>query len=84
MLDATREELLQAGPDAVRTAARLVVRLEADELEDLLERLRALVDEAVERSSPLDDARVPAYGALVLVHRFPDELAPREVRPDAP
>lgn len=79
MLDATREELLQAGPDAIRTSARLVVRLPDDELEALLERFRALVDEAVERSAPLDDDRLPAYGALVLVHRFPDDREPSDL-----
>jgi predicted ArsR family transcriptional regulator len=76
MLDATREEVAQAGADAVRASARLVVRLDDDQLEELLGRLRALVDEAVERSAPLEDDGVPAYGALVLVHRFPEDLVP--------
>jgi predicted ArsR family transcriptional regulator len=73
MLDATREEVVQAGPDAVRTSARLVVRLDDDQLEELLARVRSLVEEVVARSAPLDDDRLPAYGALVLVHRFPAE-----------
>jgi len=76
MLDATREEVVQAGPDAVRASARLVVRLPDHELAELLERFQTLVDEAVERSAPLDDPGLPAYGALVLVHRFPDDLVP--------
>lgn len=72
MLDATREELVASGPDAVRLAARLVIRLPEDELRVLLGRVQELLDEAVERSAPLDDDRLPAHGAVVLVHRFPD------------
>jgi predicted ArsR family transcriptional regulator len=87
MLDATREELLQSGPDAVETAARLVVRLTDAQLAEVLERLRTLVDEVVARSAPLDDETLPAYGALVLVHRFPEpgpaDVAPADVRPAA-
>jgi predicted ArsR family transcriptional regulator len=73
MLDATRDELSGAGPDAVLTSARLVLRLPDEELHPLVERIRALVEEAHARSAPLDDVRVPAYGALVLVHRLPDD-----------
>ncbi len=76
MLDATREELLAAGPDVVRLAARFVVRLPEDELEALLARVHELIDEAVDRSAPLDDHRLPAHSAVVLVHRFPDAQEP--------
>jgi predicted ArsR family transcriptional regulator len=72
MLDATREEVLQAGPDAIGTSARLVVRLPDDELEALVAALRDLVEDAHARSAPLDDERFPAYGLLTLVHRFAD------------
>lgn len=78
MLDATREEVLRAGPDAIRTSARLVVRLTDEELAELVDRFQTLVDEVVARSGPLDDDRLPAYGALVLVHRFPDDLVPAD------
>lgn len=73
MLDATRDELAGAGADAILTSARLVLRLPDEELQPLLERIRTLVEEAHERSAPLDDARLPAYGALFLVHRLPED-----------
>jgi predicted ArsR family transcriptional regulator len=73
MLDATRDELLAAGQDAVVTSARLVVRLPDDELEALAAKVSELVEEAHERSGPLDDRSLPAYGTLFLVHRLPDD-----------
>jgi hypothetical protein len=84
MLDATREEVLRSGPDAVETSARLVVRLTDSQLSTFVDRLRALVDEVVEEAGPLDDGRLPAYGALVLVHRFPDDPAPGPEAPAGP
>jgi DNA-binding CsgD family transcriptional regulator len=94
MVDATRDELAAAGPDAVQTSARLVVRLPEDELAALVQRIRDVVEDAHDRSAPLDDERLPAYGLLALVHRFadgspavgdasaPDRVADRA--PDAP
>jgi hypothetical protein len=72
MIDATRAEVVDAGPDAVLTSARLVVRLGDEEIDAFVTRLRDLVDDANRRSAPLDDDGLPAYGMLVLVHRFPD------------
>lgn len=80
MLDATREELLAAGPDAVRLAARFVVRLPEEDLAALLGRVQDLIDEAVDRSAPLDDPRLPAHSAVVMVHRFPDAPEPDGTR----
>jgi DNA-binding CsgD family transcriptional regulator len=72
MVDATRDELAAAGPDAVLTSARLVVRLPDDEIAALVRRLRDVVEDAHDRSAPLDDDGHPAYGLLALVHRFAD------------
>jgi DNA-binding Lrp family transcriptional regulator len=72
MMDATRDELAAAGPDAVLTSARLVVRLPDAELAALVGRIREVVEDAHDRSAPLDDDSHPAYGLLVLVHRFAD------------
>jgi predicted ArsR family transcriptional regulator len=70
MLDATRAELAHAGRDAVLRSARMVLRLPDDELATLLERIDDLVADAYARSADPDDDRLPAYGALFLVHRF--------------
>lgn len=72
MMDATRAELVDAGPDAVLTSARLVVRLEDEQVDAFVTRLRDLVEDANRRSAPLEDEEHAAYGMLVLVHRFPD------------
>jgi predicted ArsR family transcriptional regulator len=73
MLDATRDELVAAGPDAIVTSARLVVRLPDDERDELVARIREVVDEAHGRSRAIDDRALPAYGTLFLVHRLPDD-----------
>ena len=76
MLDATRAELLDAGPDAVVRSTRIGIRLPEDQLLELGDRIQELIEDAHDRAAPLDDPSVPAYGGLFLLHRFaedPDE-----------
>ncbi|GAA3464691.1 ArsR/SmtB family transcription factor [Saccharothrix longispora] len=52
LLDAHRAEVREAGPDADREIARGVLRLGPESREELVERVRALLDEFVERDEP--------------------------------
>jgi DNA-binding transcriptional ArsR family regulator len=72
MLDAVREELAAAGPEALQTSTRFVVRLPDEELHAWLTELQARVDAVVERSRELAAAggQHPAHAAVVVVHRM--------------
>lgn len=65
MLDATRAEMLESGPDAVLTLTRMAVRLGPEQLEALERRFVELVNEAEAVDGSGDDA----VGILVAVHR---------------
>jgi predicted ArsR family transcriptional regulator len=84
MLDAVREELAIAGPDALETASRFVVRLPEAELHAWLTDLQGRVDALVERTRELaaDGSLHPAHAALVVVHRMPDPPVAEDGLPD--
>lgn len=65
VIDAVREELLEAGPDASITTLRLGVRLGADDIAELRRRIVELGDEFVERGRPDGEP----IGILAVVHR---------------
>jgi DNA-binding MarR family transcriptional regulator len=65
VLDAAREELLEAGPRATITAQRLGVRLSDADVRELRRRLSELATEFAERDDP---AGVPV-GMLLMAHR---------------
>lgn len=65
VLDAVREEILEAGEQATLTSMRLGVRLRPDDLEELRARIRELGDEFVLRDHPDGEA----VGILALAHR---------------
>ncbi len=75
MLDAVREELAAAGPEALQTSSRFVLRLPEEELQAWLRDLQAQIDAMVERTRLLaaDGAQHPAHAALVVVHRMPNQ-----------
>jgi predicted ArsR family transcriptional regulator len=75
MLDAVREELVAAGPDALAASTRFVVRLTEAELHAWLSELQSRIDAIVERTRDLaaDGQRHPAHAAVVVVHRVPDD-----------
>lgn len=65
MVDATRAELIESGPDSVLELARLAVRLGPDQLEELARRVREVVDEA----DKADGSGTEPIGILIAVHR---------------
>lgn len=65
MLDATRSELIEAGPEAVLSLTRMAVRLDASRLEELE---RAVV-ELVNRAEATDGTGTEPIGILIAVHR---------------
>lgn len=65
VLEAVRDELLEAGEDARLGMVRLGVRLKPDDLADLRSRLAAIGEEFVKR----DDPDGMPVGILLLAHR---------------
>lgn len=65
MMDATRSELIEAGPEAVLTLTRMAVRLDAASLE----KLERLVVELVNQAEAMDGAGTDPIGVFVAVHR---------------
>jgi DNA-binding transcriptional ArsR family regulator len=65
VMDAVREEILEAGPDATVSSMRLGVRLVPEDLAELRRRIRQLGDEFVTRDSPDGEP----IGILALAHR---------------
>jgi DNA-binding transcriptional ArsR family regulator len=65
VIDAVREEILEAGPEATLSSMRLGVRLRPDDLAELRRRIRQLGDEFVGRDDPDGDP----VGILALAHR---------------
>ncbi|HEX6127652.1 MAG TPA: helix-turn-helix domain-containing protein [Candidatus Limnocylindria bacterium] len=65
VMDAVREEILEAGPDATLSSMRLGVRLTPDDLAELRRRIRQLGDDFVGRDHPDGEP----IGILALAHR---------------
>jgi predicted ArsR family transcriptional regulator len=65
ILDATRAELIEAGPDGVLELVRLALRLAPDQLEALGRRVRSLVDDTMAD----DGSGEESIGILITVHR---------------
>ena len=65
IIDAVREELIEAGSDSVLATLRLGVRLKASDIEELRAALGRLGEQFAARDDPSGDA----VGILGLVHR---------------
>jgi len=65
VIDAVRDEILEAGPDATLSSMRLGVRLRPEDLAELRRRIRQLGDEFVDRDHPDGEP----VGILALAHR---------------
>jgi DNA-binding transcriptional ArsR family regulator len=65
MIDATRAELVESGPESVLSLTRMAVRLGPEQLEELDRRIAEVVEHADADDGTGDDA----VGILVTVHR---------------
>lgn len=73
MLEAVAVEAEEAGPDAVLASTRMAMRLRPDQLQELLERVRALVQDFAE----LDEPRGEPVAMLTVIHRRPTAQHPQ-------
>ncbi|WP_247826101.1 ArsR/SmtB family transcription factor [Arthrobacter antioxidans] len=69
-VDAFREELTEAGPDALASLSRFVLHLSAEDAEDLITRVDAVLSEYTDSDRQRSDQ--PAYGGIFVLHRTPD------------
>ena len=69
-VDAFREELTDAGPDALASLSRFVLHLSESDAEDLLTRVHAVLSEYT--ASDRQRSEEPAYGGIFVLHRSSD------------
>ena len=69
-VEAFREELTEAGPDAIASLSRFVLHLSAGDAEDLVTRIHAVLSEYTDSDRQRSDQ--PAYGGIFVLHRSPD------------
>ena len=65
IIDAVRDEVIEAGPDATISTVRLGVRLKPDDIEAMRQRLTEIADEFNGR----DDPEGSAVGFLAVLHK---------------
>ena len=70
-LDALREELTEAGPDALANLSRFVLHLSPQDAEDLITRVYAVLSEYTDTDQQRSDQ--PTYGGLFILHRTADQ-----------
>ena len=66
-LDALREELTEAGPDALTNLSRFVLHLSPQDAEDLSTRIFAVLSEYTDTDQQRSDQ--PSYGGLFILHK---------------
>lgn len=69
-LEAFREELAEAGPDALASLSRFVLHLSDADAEDVATRIHAVLSEYMDSDRQRPDQ--PAYGGIFVLHRSPD------------
>ncbi len=69
-LEAFREELTEAGPDAIASLSRFVLHLSETDAEDLTTRISAVLDEYTASDRQRRDQ--PAFGGIFVLHRTAD------------
>jgi hypothetical protein len=69
-IEAFREELTEAGPDALASLSRYVLHLSEGHAEDLITRIEAVLNEYTDSDRQRSDQ--PAYGGIFVLHRSPD------------
>lgn len=71
-LDAARDEIVAAGPDSVITNTRAGLRLSTADIDELTERLQALIHEFAERPSHPNGSTV---GLIIMLHHLQAQSA---------
>ena len=69
-VEAFREELAEAGPDALTSLSRFVLHLSEQDAEDLITRIGAVLDDYT--GSDRQRTGQPAYGGIFVLHKSPD------------
>ena len=69
-LEAFRDELAEAGPDALASLSRFVLHLSEADAKDLITRVYAVLSEYMDSDRQRPDQ--PAYGGIFVLHRSPD------------
>lgn len=69
-VEAFREELTEAGPEALASLSRFVLHLSEADAEDLITRIHALLNEYTQ--SDHERLGSPAYGGIFALHRSSD------------
>ncbi|MEQ4518407.1 winged helix-turn-helix domain-containing protein [Pseudarthrobacter sp. B907] len=69
-VEAFREELAEAGPDALASLSRFVLHLSEADAEDLLTRIHAVLNEYT--ASDRQRSEQPPYGGIFVLHRSSD------------
>lgn len=69
-VEAFREELAEAGPDALASLSRFVLHLSDADADDLIQRIQAVLNDYTDSDRRRLDQ--PAYGGIFVLHRSPD------------
>ncbi|MET1036265.1 MAG: helix-turn-helix domain-containing protein [Arthrobacter sp.] len=69
-IDAFREELAEAGPDALASLSRFVLHLSEGDARELVTRIYSVLSEYTDTDRQRPDQ--PAYGGIFVLHRSPD------------
>jgi len=69
-VEAFREELTEAGPDALASLSRFVLHLSEADADDLITRIHAVLSEYTNSDGQRSDQ--PAYGGIFVLHRSSD------------
>ena len=70
-LDALREEMTEAGPDALANLSRFVLHLSPEDAEDLITRVHAVLSEYTDTDGQRSDQ--PSYGGMFVLHKTVDQ-----------
>jgi DNA-binding transcriptional ArsR family regulator len=70
-IEAFQDELRDAGPESVRTYARFVLHLNAEEVAELERRILTVLDEYIENDAERQPDR-PALGGIFVLHQLAD------------
>lgn len=70
MLSAFRQELAEAGYDSIAEFTRFHLHLDEDTRRQLIEKVKAILDEYIDRDAARAEAGEPGYGGIFVLHRL--------------